>query len=127
MISELDSMIKKRGFASRSEIIRDAVRNYIVDMNTMEQLKGETLAVITLIYEMGKETVLKEINSIEHKYEDIIYTSTHTHFKERCIEVIITKGDGVRIKELLELITKVRGVQYVKLTSSIHRFPTGKG
>ena len=41
LLSRFDEIILKRGYSSRSEGIRDAIRNYIVHYEWMSDVQGE--------------------------------------------------------------------------------------
>ncbi|RLI88864.1 MAG: nickel-responsive transcriptional regulator NikR, partial [Archaeoglobales archaeon] len=41
LLNEFDSIIRTRGYSSRSEAIRDAIRNYIAEYKWLEREEGE--------------------------------------------------------------------------------------
>ncbi|MGZ8933156.1 MAG: ribbon-helix-helix protein, CopG family, partial [Halobacteriota archaeon] len=48
LLSAFDQVINKRGYSSRSEAIRDAIRGYLLDYESFGQIEGEQIGVITL-------------------------------------------------------------------------------
>jgi len=51
LLDRFDEIIEKRGYSSRSEALRDAIRNYIVNYEWMSEVQGERVGVISLVYE----------------------------------------------------------------------------
>jgi len=51
LLDRFDEIINYRGYSSRSEGIRDAIRNYIQHYKWMADVKGERQGVITIIYD----------------------------------------------------------------------------
>jgi len=50
LLAALSHVIGKRGYCSRSEAIRDAIRGYLRDYESFSQTEGEQIRVITHIY-----------------------------------------------------------------------------
>ena len=49
LLNKFDSIIDKRGYSSRSEGIRDAIRSYITYYEWMNDVEGERQGVITMV------------------------------------------------------------------------------
>ena len=116
MIGKIDAILKQQSYASRSELVRDALRGLFSEVDWISRLGGMTLAVVTMTFNMERRGTLDEIGRIEHRHEHLILTSLHNHMGKTCLEVIITKGDTERIKELIKCLKAIRGVEIVKAT-----------
>lgn len=120
LLRKFDIIIGNRGYSSRSEGIRDAIRGYIRYYDWMSGIEGERVGTITLAYNhhiRGIEDVLSEI---QHVYVDVIKSTVHIHMdQDNCMEVIILQGEGKRIKEIFENLVKHKGLQHVKLNTII--------
>ncbi len=117
LLSRFDDIIAKRGYSSRSEGIRNAIRNYIIDYEWMSEEKGEKVGIITLIYDHHKRGLVNTLLEMEHEYTELIESSLHKHLdEENCLEVIVVRGDAERVRKLTEKIMALRGVKHVKLT-----------
>ena len=118
LLGHFDEILNYRGYSSRSEGIRDAIRTYITYYNWMADVKGEREGVITMVYDHEQRNLLQAITEIEHDYHDIIKASIHSHVThERCLEVILVHGDGMKLKALTERLMSHKGVESVKLTT----------
>ena len=49
LLGKFDEIIQNRGYSSRSEGVRDAIRNYIVNFEWMSDMEGERVGVITML------------------------------------------------------------------------------
>ncbi|HEX3001426.1 MAG TPA: nickel-responsive transcriptional regulator NikR [Methanoregula sp.] len=118
LLDRFDEILNYRGYSSRSEGIRDAIRTYITYYKWMSDVKGEREGVITMVYDHEQRNLLSAITEIEHEYHGIIKASLHSHVThERCLEVILVHGDGSQLKALAEKLMSHKGVESVKLTT----------
>jgi CopG family nickel-responsive transcriptional regulator len=118
LLDQFDQIINYRGYSSRSEGIRDAIRSYIQYYKWMADVKGERQGVITMIYDHDQRGLLVVLTDIQHEFKGIIQASLHSHVTEsRCLEVILLRGDGTQLKSLAERLMSQKGVESVKLTT----------
>jgi len=118
LLDSFDEVINYRGYSSRSEGIRDAIRSYITHYKWMADVKGEWQGVITMIYDHDQRGLLTTLTDIQHEFVDSIQASLHSHLSEdRCLEVVLVKGDGSQLKSLAERLMSQKGVESVKLTT----------
>jgi CopG family transcriptional regulator, nickel-responsive regulator len=118
LLDQFDQIINYRGYSSRSEGIRDSIRNYIQYYKWMSDVKGERQGVITMIYDHDQRGLLVVLTDIQHEFKGIIQASLHSHVTEsRCLEVILLRGDGTQLKSLAERLMSQKGVESVKLTT----------
>ncbi len=111
LLDEFDAIIKVRGYSSRSEAIRDAIRNYITEYKWLESEKGEVVGVIVVLFDHTVRGVSDALISIQHTFANIISSDMHIHLSEdQCLEVIVVKGDMEEIKKLVDRISATRGV-----------------
>ena len=118
LLDNFDEIINYRGYSSRSEGIRDAIRSYITHYKWMADVKGERQGVITMIYDHEQRGLLATLTDIQHEFMSVIQASIHSHIThERCLEVVLVKGDGSQLKTLAERLMSQKGVESVKLTT----------
>ncbi|HJJ88507.1 MAG TPA: nickel-responsive transcriptional regulator NikR [Methanocorpusculum sp.] len=118
LLEKFDSIIGLRGYSSRSEGIRDAIRNYITYYEWMSDVKGERQGVITMVYDHEHRGLMQTITEIQHENRENIQSTLHAHVsEERCLEVILVRGDGAKLKDVAEKLMALKGVESVKLTT----------
>jgi CopG family nickel-responsive transcriptional regulator len=119
LLNKFDTIIRGRGYSSRSEGIRDAIRAYIVEYEWMERESGEEIGTVTYIYDHDQRGLSDELTEVQHRYLDMIKSSTHIHLDHaNCFEIVVIQGDAKKIKALAENIMSLKGVKHVKLTTT---------
>jgi CopG family nickel-responsive transcriptional regulator len=116
MIEEINGTLREGHYASRSEIVREALRTLFSEAKWTSRLTGTALAVVTMTFNVERRGVFEEISRLQHRYEDVISTTLHNHMGGSCLEVILTRGDIARIRELAERLKAIRGIELVRVT-----------
>ncbi|MFZ2456845.1 MAG: nickel-responsive transcriptional regulator NikR [Candidatus Altiarchaeia archaeon] len=115
LLEKFDKMSEHMGYTNRSEAIRDAVRNYILK-NELSSEKGKRIGVISIVYDHDVRGVNDVLTDLQHRYHDVIQSSTHLHLDaHNCMELIMVKGEAKRINEIKNLLTTVSGVTHSDL------------
>ena len=79
LLDRFDEIINARGYSSRSEGIRDAIRTYITYYKWMADVKGEREGVITMVYDHDQRGLLTTITDVQHETtRSSRHPSTHT-------------------------------------------------
>jgi len=118
LLEKLDNVLKYKGYSSRSEALRDFIRDIVVEAEWAKGTSEETIAVILVIYD--KNVQREPLFSLEHCYDDIIHTLMHMHLDQvNCLEVFVVKGVSRRIMEIIQKINQIKGVKQVKYVSTL--------
>lgn len=119
LLTRFDEIISKRGYSSRSEGIRDSIRNYIVHYEWMSDVEGERVGMISLVYSHHQRGLVDSLTNIQHEFVGIIQSSLHVHLdNENCLEVVILRGEGRDVRRASERMMALKGVKHVKLTTT---------
>ncbi len=117
LLGEFDEIIDSRGYVSRSEAIRDSIRDYIIKHKWIHSLEGERAGTITIVYDHHATDLMEKVTSIQHDFGDIITATMHMHMDhDNCMEIIIIRGDAKKIRDLTDKLTAQKGIKQVKLT-----------
>ena len=116
LLKDFDKLISKKGYANRSEAIRDLVRDSLV-MEEWELGTKEIVGTITLVFSHDTRELTDILTDLQHQYYKSIVSTTHVHLNEHnCLEVLIIKGKGSNIKEIADRLIGTKGVKHGKLT-----------
>jgi CopG family nickel-responsive transcriptional regulator len=119
LLEDFDEVLHDRGYQSRSKGIRDALKDYLLRYQWMNEMEGDRIGIIAVIYDHHSIGVMEDLTNVQHEYSQHINAVMHVHMTEtQCLEVIVVKGDVSYIRELTEKIMSLRGVEHVKLTST---------
>lgn len=115
LLATLDGLVKRRGYANRSEAIRDLVRAEQV-RESWESGKGPAVATLTIVYDHHVREVDERLTDLQHDHEDLVHSAMHVHLSHRmCLEVIVMRGKPKRIQKLADRLTAARGVKHGRL------------
>ncbi len=113
---KFDSLIKKKGYTSRSEALRDLIRDSLV-REEWEDGNKETVGTITIVYSHDTRELLNILTDIQHDFHTSVISSTHVHLdSHNCLEVLIVKGKGKDIKKIADRLIGTKGVKHGKLS-----------
>ncbi|UCE29361.1 MAG: CopG family ribbon-helix-helix protein [Candidatus Bathyarchaeota archaeon] len=116
MVKKMDRIIKEESYASRSELVRDALRGLFGEVSWKSRSEGVSLAVVTMSFNIEGKGTLNEVGRTEHRYEHLILTSLHNHMGKNCLEIILARGTAEDIKELIRQLRAIRGVETIRVT-----------
>jgi CopG family nickel-responsive transcriptional regulator len=112
----LEEMAKTQdtlGFSGRSELIRAAVRMFLAEMKTQNELSGKINGILITSHSQDTEHF---VTNVKHKYEDVINTQIHSRLESgKCLEVFILEGRAERANQLVKSLQTHKNIDYVKL------------
>jgi len=116
LLERFDSLIGKKGYANRSEAIRDLIRDTLVT-EEWEAAATETVGTITIVYSHDKRELTDTLTDLQHRYYDSIISSLHIHLDEHnCLEVIVVRGKAGDIRTIADRLIGTKGVKHGKLS-----------
>ena len=123
LLDELDEMVKRRGFQSRSQAIAALARDGLVDFQT--ELGTQSMAgTINLVYDYRKRNLQPRLMAIQHKYFVMVVTSLHVHLEHHhYLEVLLVQGPPPKLRQLADELATCKGVKYCKLQLAAEALP----
>ncbi|ULA64115.1 MAG: Putative nickel-responsive regulator [Nitrospira sp.] len=122
LLGDFDRHIQQRQYATRSEALRDLIRNQLVEEEWGRN--RETVGTITFVYDHHVRDLTSKLTDIQHDYHGKILSGMHVHLDhDHCLEVLVVKGKGSEIRKIADALVSVKGVKHGKLTMTT----TGKG
>lgn len=118
LLGRFDEIIAKRGYSSRSEGIRDAIRNYILNYEWMSEVEGDRIGIISMVYDHDQRGLVNTLIDIQHDNSHLTQSSVHVHIDDHnCLEILTLRGDAKDIKAFYEKMMSLKGVKHVKLST----------
>lgn len=116
LLDRVDEVLEKEDYSSRSEAVRDALRDFLTEHQWRKELKGKQRGVVVMVYEHDVRGLNEKLLDIQHEERDIIKSVQHLHVgRHECIEAIIVNGPGECIRDLADSLKSLDGVKQVKL------------
>lgn len=115
LLEELDKRVIRRGYASRSELVRDLIRDLLSQEKWEEN--QEVIGVLSIIYDHHDKELVYRLLDLQHKHHVNVLCSTHLHLDHHnCLEVIVLRGMAEELESLANQIGGLRGVKLSKLS-----------
>ncbi len=115
LLKGLDEFVRVHGYFSRSEAIRDAVRNLITEVELAKMGAENVAANIMVTYEYARKDVDRKLGEMRHEFDDVLVENIHRHIGDKyCLEILIAQGDVKRVMSLIGRVRGLRGIQQVK-------------
>jgi CopG family nickel-responsive transcriptional regulator len=116
LIKKFDALINRKGYTTRSEAIRDMIRDTLVE-EEWEAGTQETVGTITIVYNHHTRELEHALTDMQHKSFHQIISTLHVHLDaHNCLEVLVVKGKGQEIKNIADRLIGTKGVKHGKLT-----------
>jgi CopG family nickel-responsive transcriptional regulator len=115
LVRRFDGFVKDRGYYSRSEAFRDAIRTL---MTQSEIGKLETIneaAVILTAADIRRRDIDVRLVELRNEFEDVVVENLHRYIeKEYCVDVFLLQGSHSKILDFLGRVRGTRGVRQVE-------------
>lgn len=116
LLARLDRHLAEAGHVSRSEFLRDLVRNSLVE-EEWQQGRRQVMAALTIIYDHHTRELEERLTGLQHDFSAQIVSTLHVHLDAHdCMEVLVLRGRNHRVRELADRITGMKGVKRGQLT-----------
>jgi CopG family nickel-responsive transcriptional regulator len=110
LLADLDGMVGKRGFESRSQAVNDMVHRGL--MEHKHQIGDEIMVgTVTLFYDNSIPGLQKALADLQFRYIDEVISSLHVHLMHnQTMEVILVQGPARVLQAIADEMTSRRGV-----------------
>ncbi len=115
---EIDRLVEEKGYPSRSELVREAVRGLIKADQRLADLEGTIEGVIILLYD---HKASREVSDVRHANMNLIKSFMHTDFADhtcavhedtcKCCEVLLFSGDAAQVRRVHNALRTTKHVE----------------
>ena len=125
LLEKFDRLIAEKGYVTRSEAIRDLIRDALVQRAwSAESEAHERVAVVTLVYDHDSSSLAQKLAHIQHENHKAVVSALHVHMDEHnCLEVLVLRGRARDVVKMGNGLASTKGVKYGKFLPAT----TGRG
>lgn len=110
LLEAFDGHIAGKGYATRSEAIRDLIRDRLIRQQA-EEGDGEQVVIVTMVFDHHARDLASRLIDKQHHHHQLVVSSLHVHLGERhCLEVTVLRGPGKDIHHLANDLLATKGV-----------------
>jgi len=112
LLEKFDRLLAKKGYADRSEALRDLIRESLVkEQWTLGTL--EAVGTVTLVYSHEVRELAEKLTDRQHAHYRQIVSTLHVHLDpHHCLEVLVLRGKAKDLKAIADRLIGTRGVKH---------------
>ena len=116
LLKNYDRYITDRGYVTRSEALRDLIRDALIQNKIENKPNLNALGSLTLVYDHHAKKLLQEMADIQHNFHSLILSVMHIHVNHNnCMEILALNGVVSNIVDLSNKLLSLKGVKNGKL------------
>ena len=116
LLENYDRLIAERGYATRSEALRDLIRETLIQQKIEIESEIQALGSLTLVYDHHARNLSQEMGNLQHKFHETILSVMHLHVSHAdCLEILALRGVVSDIIALANGLLSLKGVKNGKL------------
>jgi len=116
MADRLDGIVADWEYDSRSEAIRDSLRDFFTNYQWEAGGEAPHHGTIVVVHDHHVDGLADDLQTIQHEMAEVITSVQHIHLShDACMETLIVNGPGWEITELANRLRALSGVQQVKV------------
>jgi CopG family nickel-responsive transcriptional regulator len=110
LLEAFDRRNQSKGYATRSEAIRDLIRERLVKEQA-DAATGNQVAVVSIVYDHHARELSSRLIDMQHHHHHIVVATMHVHLGARhCLEVTVLRGLMSEVKHLADELIATKGV-----------------
>ena len=118
LVKAFDARLRAKGYRTRSEAIRDMMREYLVGAE-WENDRAQVVGTVTIVYDHETRDLSHLLTELQHQFHEAILCATHVHLDQHnCVEVIVVRGRSDQVRTIADRLISTRGVKHGKLVST---------
>ena len=112
LLAKFDRLIGGKGYANRSEAIRDLIRDSLV-RGQWELADTDAVGTLTLVYDHETRELEERLTELQHAHYQAIVSPLHVHLDaHHCLEVLVLRGKSGLLKSIADRLIGTRGVKH---------------
>lgn len=112
LMADLDRVMAERGYATRSEAIRDLTRAGLARARIEAAPDAPCVAAMVYTYDHHSRDVSRKLTAAHHDHHELAVSSLHVHLdRDTCLEVSILKGNVGEVRHFADHLVAQRNVQ----------------
>ena len=115
LLEEFDRYCKDNRFATRSEAIRQLLRQALTT-HAWDTDTRDAAATLTLVYDHHRTQLSDRLLEIQHQHADAVVASSHVHLDHNnCLEVIFLRGRARSLRDIAAQLSGLKGIRKAEL------------
>lgn len=111
LLHDFDARIAEKGYATRSEALRDLIRGWINETVAERDARREAMGTLTIFYDHTRREVTEKLTELGHAHHHLVLTTLHFHVDhDHCLEVLALKGAVGELRHFADHVNALKGI-----------------
>ena len=112
LLAFVDRLCEGKGYGSRSEAIRDMVRD-AANAEIETNATAPCVATLTYLYDHETRDLARRLTDKQHNHHDLSVATLHVHLdRHECLEVTVLRGQSGEVRSFADGVISQRGVRH---------------
>jgi CopG family transcriptional regulator, nickel-responsive regulator len=109
-----DDFIARRGYANRSEAVRDLLRAELQNADLADQrARVHCVGCLSYVYNHHERDLAERVTALQHAHHDLTVSSMHAHLDhDHCLETVLLRGPTEAVRRFADALCAERGVHH---------------
>ncbi len=113
LAASFDRLIRERGYANRSEAVRDMIRRELETRRVEMAEAPHCVASLSYVYDHHERRLAERLTDLQHHAHDLVVSSMHVHLDhDNCLETLFLRGHTGEVRAFAEKLSAERGVRH---------------
>lgn len=113
LAESLDAFADARGYQSRSEAMRDVVRDAVRAWRADHSEATHSVANLSYVYDRHTRMLAQRLSELRHAHHELIAAVTQVHLDhQHTLESVMLKGGTTDVRAFADLVRSQRGVRF---------------
>lgn len=113
LAARFDLIVRQRRYASRSEAVRDLVRESVDRDRLAAERGGACVASLSYIYDHRVRSLAQRLLDLQHDHHTLVAATTHIILDHQSsLETVLLRGPTLEVEALGAAIIAERGVRF---------------
>lgn len=111
-----DDICVATGYRSRSEAVRDLIRQAVDAHRLDDQPDGPCVASFSYVYDHHVRALAQRLVAMGHDNHHLVVATTHVHLDhDTCLETMLLRGPSAAVRAFADAVRAERGVRHGSL------------
>jgi CopG family transcriptional regulator, nickel-responsive regulator len=123
LLEQFDKYCEQQQFATRSEAIRQLLRDTLTKDAWAGQSK-DAAGTLTLVYDHHRPQLRDHLTKLQHDHNDLVVSTLHAHLThDLCLEVIVLRGPSTKLQKIAAQLRGLKGIYKGELVMASAEHP----
>ena len=114
LAAAFDDFIARRGYANRSEAVRDLLRAELQNADLADpRARPHCVGCLSYVYNHHERDLAERVTALQHAHHDLTVSTMHAHLDhDHCLETVLVRGPTAAVQRFADAVCAERGVHH---------------